>query len=90
METSTIRTSLIDGLPNSYDTNYVLNTKKICELCLKYIKKKQIEKNEIICTEEFEFFHKSCLTAKDINYFHTNPNDKSSIIKLIQSDEIKK
>ena len=43
------RIGLIDGLPNSYNTTYVIKTAKVCESCLKFIKQKDIDKNEIIC-----------------------------------------
>lgn len=77
------RIGLIDGLPNSYNTTYVIKTAKVCESCLKFIKQKDIDKNEIICTEEFDFYHKSCLEKNNISYQHQKPADKSSIIKLI-------
>ncbi len=77
------RAGLIDGLPSSYNTSYVIKTGKVCELCLKFIKQKQIDKNEIICTEEFDFYHKSCLEKKKITYEYQKPDDKSSVIKLI-------
>ncbi len=79
------RKNLIDGLPNSYDVNYVITTKKSCELCNKLILTKQISNNAIVCTESFEFFHKTCLENKGITYNHYNPKDKSTPITLDKS-----
>lgn len=76
------RKNLIDGLPNSYNTNYVILTHKSCEICNQLIKESEISDNQIICTEEFDFYHKECLAKKNITYKHYNPKDKSSPIIL--------
>lgn len=78
------RRNLIDGLPNSYDTHYVIKTKKCCVLCKRLITEKQIENNSIICSESFDFFHKACLKNKEISYSHYNSKDKSTPIVLAQ------
>ena len=79
------RKNLIDGLPNSYDTNYVLKTKKRCVLCNRLIKEKQIADNSIVCSESFDFYHKICLDKKEITYSHYNSKDKSTPVILHQN-----
>jgi len=74
------RKNLIDGLPNSYDTNYVIKTNKVCEICAKLITEKEIGGNQIICSESFQFYHKNCLNKAKITYEHYNPSDKSTPI----------
>lgn len=81
-KTTIARAGLIDGLPTSYVTSYVIKQEKICKTCQNYIKQKQIDRNEIICTEDFDFYHKDCLKKANINYEHQKPNDKSSVIHL--------
>jgi hypothetical protein len=76
------RKNLIDGLPNSYNTNYVIQTHKCCDICNQLIKEYEISENQIICTEEFDFYHKACLEKNNITYKHYNPKDKSSPIIL--------
>ena len=78
------RVGLIDGLPNSYNTNYVLVTGKNCSLCKRYIQEADIQENKLIFTDEFLFYHKQCLEEADIKYEHQKPNDASSPIKLIK------
>jgi len=77
------RAGLIDGLPNSYNVNYVILRKKECGLCNKPITEDSIQENEIICTEEWDFFHKTCLNNNNIEIKHQRENDKTSYIKLI-------
>lgn len=76
------RKNLIDGLPNSYNTNYVILTNKCCMSCSKLIQESEISDNQIICTEEFDFYHKECLLQNNITYKHHNPKDKSTPIVL--------
>lgn len=76
----------IDGLPASYHSSYVTDTKKTCQYCTKrnrFITTRQIEKDDVICDENFNFYHKSCLRNKHIEYVHSKPNDKTSSIKII-------
>jgi len=49
------RKNIIDGLPTSYDHNYVLKTNKKCFFCHKKIDSTDLESNSILCTEDFEF-----------------------------------
>lgn len=76
------RKNLIDGLPNSYNTNYVISTNKSCQICNQLIKEPEISENQIICTQEFDFYHKECLEKNNITYKHYNSKDKSSPIVL--------
>jgi hypothetical protein len=82
------RIGLIDGLPVSYNTDYVISNKKICMSCMKYIKQKQIDRNEIVfCSEKFDFYHKKCLEKNGIQIVHQKPHDKSSLVTLIYPTE---
>lgn len=81
------RKNLIDGVPNSYDTNYVLKTKKKCIACNHRITIKDIENNKIVCMDTFDFFHKKCLEKKRIQYKHYNNKDKSTPAELIEQEE---
>lgn len=81
------RTGLIDGLPNSYNTVYVTEHDKTCGCCSKYITKANIQKNEVVCIEASDFYHKKCLTNENIEYTHMKENDKSSIASF--SGEVK-
>lgn len=76
------RKGLVDGLPNSYDTNYILKTHKRCFICTALIQEADITENELICDEKFVFYHKSCLNNKGILYKHYNQKDKSTPIIL--------
>ena len=84
------RKNLIDGLPVSYDFNYVIKTEKCCKLCSKLISADEIENNSIACTENFEFLHKECLDPKDYELVYSKPKDPTSMIKLMRkkNDEL--
>lgn len=74
--------NIIDGLPSSYDHNYVLKTNKVCLFCQKRIKSNELENNMIICTEDFDFLHKECISKNSYEIIHSNPKDFTSMIKL--------
>ena len=74
--------NVIDGLPISYDTNYVSKTNKKCFFFLKKIKTEEIKDNLIICTEGFEFMHKYCVTQNGFDPVYLNEKDFTSMIKL--------
>ena len=76
------RQGLIDGLPNSFDTGYVIKTLKTCNSCKNLITENEISINEIIYTEEMDFFHKQCLKSSGITYQHYNSEDLSTPIVL--------
>lgn len=76
------RKNIIDGLPVSYDFNYVTKTNKSCYFCQKKIKLTEIEENAIACSEEFEFMHKDCVFNHDYELVYSNPKEITSMIKL--------
>lgn len=76
------RKNFIDGLPSSYDYNYVLKTNKNCQICLRKIARLDIENNSLICTEDFDFYHKNCLLNNNYEIIYSNPKDSTSMIKL--------
>lgn len=77
------RVGLIDGVPNSFNVNYVLASKRNCASCSRYFKQKDITLNQIICTEEGEFYHKNCVAKAGLEIKHQRPDDRASIIKLV-------
>jgi len=81
------RVGLIDGLPNSYDTSYIVKTKKSCGICLQLISEIEIHNNDIVCLETFDFFHKNCLKKDGKHYIHQNPKDKSTPAKIEDLDD---
>ena len=82
------RKNLIDGLPNSYNTSYVILTGKCCMLCNTSITEKNISDNQIVCTQEFDFYHKDYVKQKQSTYKHQNPQDKSTPVVLDKKIEI--
>jgi hypothetical protein len=76
------RKNLIDGLPSSYDSNYISKTNKKCSICQSEFKSQEIEDNEILCTEDFDFMHKPCVEKNDLEIVYANPKDFTSMIKL--------
>jgi predicted nuclease of predicted toxin-antitoxin system len=76
------RKNIIDGLPTSYDYNYVLKTNKKCNFCQHKITLTEIENNSIICTEDFDFLHKECIEKNKYELIYSNPKDFTSMIKL--------
>lgn len=80
------RANMIDGIPSSFNVQFVLRSGKKCELCNKRIKKEDIAKQVIIYTDELEFVHKPCLVQKEIFYQHLKEHDLSSPVKLKFSD----
>lgn len=73
---------IIDGLPTSYDHNYVLKTNKRCFLCHNKILLSDLELNNTICTEDFDFAHKYCLDTNELEIVFAKKNDFTSMIKL--------
>lgn len=76
------RKNLIDGLPMSYDTSFVLKNKKKCAFCLNNITNSQIENNEIVCSDHFEFMHKHCISENGYEIMFYKQNDFTSIASL--------
>ncbi|MDP2692822.1 MAG: hypothetical protein Q8O88_04250 [bacterium] len=83
IETKNKKISTIDGVPLSFNTQFIIRARKKCELCNKHIKKEELEENTILYTDEFEFVHKRCLNEKDILYTHLRVHDLSSPVKLM-------
>lgn len=77
-----MRKNIIDGLPTSYDHNYVLKTNKRCFFCQKRILQSDIENNLVACTEDFDFIHKDCVEKNGYEIIHNNPKDLSSMLKI--------
>lgn len=82
------RKNLIDGLPVSYDSNYVCKTNKKCSICQTEFKQNEIEDNELLCTEDFDFMHKSCVDKSGLEIVYSNPKDFTSMIKLRKRQQI--
>ena len=82
------RNGLIDGLPNSYSTSYVLKTNKTCKICQQLLSQDDVDNNEILCSEDYDFYHKTCLDNKGIKYKHQKENDKSSMARLISTENL--
>lgn len=80
---------IIDGLPASYDFNYVVKTHKRCMLCHSLIKMSEIDQNEVACTESFDFIHKSCVYNSNQKLEYAKKNDYTSMVRLlkIKNDE---
>lgn len=81
------RRNFIDGLPASYDYNYVVKTEKQCRLCSKTITMDEIESNLVICTENFDFLHKPCMKSKEIEAVYSKPKDPTSMIRIVRRKE---
>lgn len=64
------RKNLIDGVPISFDTSYVIKTKKKCCLCKKEISEKDISENQIVNSYWYDFTHKKCMKTHGIIYKH--------------------
>ena len=76
------RKNLIDGLPSSYDSNYISKINKKCSICQSEFKSQELEDNEILCTEDFDFIHKSCVEKNNLEIVYANSKDFTSMIKL--------
>ena len=74
--------NLIDGLPASYDHNYVIKTEKQCPLCAREITSSEIGDNRIICTKTFDFMHKECADSKGLELMFSKPGDPTSMVRV--------
>lgn len=81
------RRNFIDGLPASYDYNYIIKTEKQCRICSKKVTAGDIEENTLICTENFDFLHKSCLESKNLLAVYSKPKDPTSMIRIVKKKE---
>lgn len=78
--------NLIDGLPASYDYNYVLKTEKLCPICSNGITPPEIESNSIVCTENFDFLHKKCVEENGLELVFSKPKDPTSMVRLSRAN----
>lgn len=74
----------IIGLPSSYDANYMFKTNKKCFICQSNLTQDDLEKNNIICTENFEFSHLKCVNSNNYEIVFHKKNDTTSMVKLIK------
>lgn len=81
------RKNFIDGLPASYDYNYIIKTEKQCSICSKKITTQDIENSILLCTENFDFLHKSCLDSKNLLAVYSKPKDPTSMIRIVKKRE---
>lgn len=76
------RKNLIDGVPLSYDTAFVIINEKKCFFCVNFITYEQIQNNEIVCSDSFEFMHKDCISENGFEISFSKKNDFTSIASL--------
>lgn len=76
--------NIIDGLPASYDFNYVIKSHKRCNICHSLIKMIEIENNQITCTENFDFVHKTCIKTSNQKIEYAKTNDVTSMVRLVK------
>jgi hypothetical protein len=81
------RRNFIDGLPASYDYNYVVKTEKQCRLCSKTLTLEEIESNKVLCSENFDFLHKSCIESMGLEAVYSKPKDPTSMIRILRGKE---
>lgn len=74
----------IIGLPSSYDANYMFKTNKKCFICQSNLTQEDLELNNIICTENFEFSHLQCVYYNNYEIVFHKKNDSTSMVKLIK------
>lgn len=72
----------IDGLPASYDHNYVTKTEKHCPFCSKAITTNELESDMAVCTETFDFLHKKCVDDQGLEILFSKPDDHTSMVRL--------
>lgn len=77
--------NIIDGLPASYDFNYVVKTQKRCIICHSLIKIEDINENKVACTENFDFVHKPCVHNSNQHLEYSKKNDATSMVRLVKA-----
>lgn len=83
------RKGYIDGVPESFDTNYVITSGKRCVFCTEALTIKNITENEVIKTVNFDFSHKKCLSKNEIIYNHNKKCDPCSYVVIYNKNDIK-
>ena len=81
-KTITKKAGLIEGLPSSYDTNYVLKSNKKCSLCDEEVISEDIRSGDIIYVDHYDFVHRDCLVKNNIEYTHSREGDYNSPVSL--------
>ena len=71
-------TGFIDGLPSSYDSTYVIRTKKRCPISNVFIIEKDINSGNVIFIDGIGFCLKKELINNSIEYQHLRDGDRSS------------
>lgn len=74
----------IVGLPSSYDINYIFKTNKKCHICQSVLTQDDLQINNVICTENFDFYHQKCLESNNYEIAFYRKNDSTSMVKLIK------
>jgi hypothetical protein len=89
MSTKQKITGIIEGLPSSFNTEYIIKTEKNCTICQEKITIEEINEKQIVYVENIEYCHKSCLKEKGIEYEHIREKDNNSPAKMIMLQKIK-
>ena len=71
-------TGFVDGLPSSYDSTYVIRTKKKCPISNSFILEKDINVGRVVFIDGLGFCLKEELKSKEIEYQHLRDGDKNS------------
>jgi hypothetical protein len=79
------RYGLIDGVPTSFDIEYILSIDHKCVICAQSINENDINLNKIVNIDEFGFCHKECIEDIGIKYFHIKTFDFSSPAFLVKN-----
>ena len=88
MSKNFVRKGVIDGLPSSFDSNYVLKTHETCSLCQEKFVENDISENRILFADsvtnqkELKFVHKQCMTNNNLKYKHMREEDFASPVTV--------
>ena len=81
---------MIEGLPSSYDVNYITTAHKKCYFCEKEIGINEIYDGEIIYIDFYDFSHTICLNNSDVEYAHIRKGDYNSPVSPIKTPKAQK
>jgi hypothetical protein len=79
------RFGLIDGVPLSFNVEYVLTLSHKCVFCAQKIIKIDIDQNNIVNVDEFGLCHKTCINECGVKFYHTRKNDLESPAFIFRS-----
>ena len=88
MSKNFVRKGVIDGLPSSFDFNFVTKTHKTCSLCGQKFVEYDISENKIVYADAIvnqkvlEFVHKQCMEENNFKYNHLRENDFASPVTV--------